>query len=267
MSPRDRGGRARWNSRPRRFQGMPQPGLRRISRPAVQRLAQPAGPVRARRLEMPIFERYRSARFGAGRSTFGAGNGSGGSPDDCTRRQNGVNTRNPRPSLLRTSVGLTSRSPAKLCEATPISSERGSDLIGHGLMRRLCDLVPEHRPGLGLARQPGDDPSPPGPLRSTSEPPIAARLFCKTRSDCASHQRAAPPSGRAFGRLRRARRDRSPARRCWTRHAERDDRKAADRRETRRCREQRISWPSDGQPASRALGPCARPCNFTGSHS
>ena len=33
----------------------------------------------------------------------------------------------------------------------------------------------------------------------TSEAPIVCRLFCKARSDCASHQRAAAPIGRALG--------------------------------------------------------------------
>ena len=36
-----------------------------------------------------------------------------------------------------------------------------------------------------------------GPLRSSSDVPTALRRFCRARSDCASHQRAAPPSGRA----------------------------------------------------------------------
>jgi len=39
--------------------------------------------------------------------------------------QNGVNTRNPRPSLLRMSLGAASRSPAKLCEATAGSESWG----------------------------------------------------------------------------------------------------------------------------------------------
>ena len=55
-------------------------------------------------------------------SFFGAGNGFGGSPSDCTRRQNGVNTRKPRFSLLRIARGATSRSPGKVCVPTPISS-------------------------------------------------------------------------------------------------------------------------------------------------
>jgi hypothetical protein len=38
-----------------------------------------------------------------------------------------------------------------------------------------------------------------GPLRSSSGEPSRLRLSCKARSDCASHQRAAPPSGRAVG--------------------------------------------------------------------
>src|SRR5450755_378822 len=35
--------------------------------------------------------------------------------------------------------------------------KRRRDLTGHGLMRRLCDRVPEHFAGAGLACQPGDD--------------------------------------------------------------------------------------------------------------
>src|SRR5450631_240672 len=35
--------------------------------------------------------------------------------------------------------------------------KRRGDLIGDRLLRRLCNRVPEHRAGPGLARQPGDD--------------------------------------------------------------------------------------------------------------
>src|SRR6266404_1044124 len=38
-----------------------------------------------------------------------------------------------------------------------------------------------------------------GPLRSMSGAPMTPRLACRLRNDCASHQRAAPPGGRAFG--------------------------------------------------------------------
>ena len=54
-------------------------------------------------------------------SVFGAGNGFGGSPSDCTRRQNGVNTRRPRFSLLRIWSGEARSSPAKRCAAMPSS--------------------------------------------------------------------------------------------------------------------------------------------------
>ncbi len=39
---------------------------------------------------------------------------------------------------------------------TDLAEGRG-DLIGHGLVRRLRDLVPVHAPGIGLARQRGED--------------------------------------------------------------------------------------------------------------
>ena len=112
--------------------------------PGCPCFAQSAGPIRMRRFKTPSSRCASLAMSGAGRSVFGAGRGLGGSPSACTRRQNGVNTRKPRPSLLRMLAGATSRSPGKLCEATPISREAGCDLIGHGLMRRLRDLVPEH---------------------------------------------------------------------------------------------------------------------------
>src|ERR1700716_1471058 len=35
--------------------------------------------------------------------------------------------------------------------------QRRGDLIGHSLIRRLRDLIPERRAGMGLARQPGDN--------------------------------------------------------------------------------------------------------------
>jgi hypothetical protein len=56
---------------------------------------------------------------GTGLNPFGAGSGFGGSPKLCTRFQNGVNTLNPRASLLRMRVGATSRSPGKVWAATP----------------------------------------------------------------------------------------------------------------------------------------------------
>jgi hypothetical protein len=38
-----------------------------------------------------------------------------------------------------------------------------------------------------------------GPRRSNRRVPAEARAACRDRSDCASHQRDAPPSGRAGG--------------------------------------------------------------------
>ena len=72
--------------------------------------AQAARPVRRGRLQLPILQPV--ARDTRGRDKrVGAGSGFGGSPSDSTRFQNGVNTRRPRPSLLRMVSGAASRSP------------------------------------------------------------------------------------------------------------------------------------------------------------
>ena len=172
-----------------------EPGLRRrlAGRPG---LAQSAGPVRPRRLETASLRGCRWRWPAPARSVFGAGSGFGGSPSACTRFQNGVKTRKPRPSLLRIARGRTSRSPGKLCEAMPIARGR----------RRPARPRPDAAPARSRSRTPRRRRSrapasamisAAGPLRSTSGAPIARGSVCRARSDCASHQRAAPPSGRA----------------------------------------------------------------------
>ena len=117
--------------------------------------------------------------------------------------------------------------------------QRRRDLVGHGLCGACAISFQNTVVGAGLARQVGDDLCRRPAAQHQRRRRSTRGSFCKARSDCASHQRAAPPSGRAFGARaasRRKRRDRSPARRCSMRRAGRDDRRGADRRETRRCR-------------------------------
>ncbi len=193
----------------------------------------------------PSFRLPSLARSGAGCSAFGAGSGTGGSPRDCTRRQNGVNTLGPRPSLLRMRAGAASRSPGKLCALTPIAASIAASLIGHRPMRRLRDLVPEHRAGLRLAREIGDDPCR-GPLAQHERGPHRRKAVLQR-----PQRLRQPPARRAAKRtrlparaarhsLRRIRRGKSRARRILRRHARRDDRKGGGRRETRRCRGKRM---------------------------
>jgi hypothetical protein len=68
----------------------------------------------------------------------------------------------------------------------------------------MRNLIPEHGVGTGLSRASPAMISAAYPCRSSSDEPIALRLLCKARSDCASHQRAALPSGRTFRTAARA---------------------------------------------------------------
>ncbi len=85
-------------------------------------------------------------------SRFGAGKGAGGSPSACTLRQNGVNTRKPRPSLFLMSRGEASKSPAKLCEFDAGLCKLGLNYFGNCELRRLGDLIPEQPVRLRYAR-------------------------------------------------------------------------------------------------------------------
>ena len=82
------------------FEERLEPGLRG-GLAGLPSLAQAAGPIRPRRLKLPVSPACRLRGPPRRCSVFGAGNGFGGSPSACTRRQNGVNTRRPRFSLLR----------------------------------------------------------------------------------------------------------------------------------------------------------------------
>ena len=94
--------------------------LARRPRPAANcRAGRRPNPAASARASSP--PACRLATFATPLSVFGAGNGFGGSPSACTRRQNGVNTRRPRFSLLRIWFGDASRSPGKRCVTMPIS--------------------------------------------------------------------------------------------------------------------------------------------------
>jgi hypothetical protein len=70
------------------------------------------------------------------------------------------------------------------------------DLIGHSPMRRLRDLVPEHRAGPGLARELGDDPD---------RRPFAQHEGCAERGEAAlqgPQRLCQPPARRAAKRAR-----------------------------------------------------------------
>ena len=88
-------------------------------------------------------------------------------------------------------------------------AKRRGDLIGHGPMRRLRDLVPVHAPGIDLARQRGDD------LRCGSLPQHQRRAHASAGS-LAGRATTAPAT--SAPRLRAAER-RAPfrrARKCTT---------------------------------------------------
>ena len=173
-------------------------------------------------------------------SFFGAGSGFGGSPSDCTRRQNGVNTRRPRSSLLRMSAGAASRSPGKICESTPIALQAPLQLPWQRLdaaPARSRSRTPRRR---RLSRASSAMTLAAGPLRSTSER-ASARKACLQRAQ----RLRQPPACRAAERPRRWRLQRvaflvqhveADHRRAglWRRHAGQGDRTGADRRETRR---------------------------------
>ena len=154
---RGRAGRARRCSRYAVSQKLLEPLLRGLlaGRPGF---AQTAGPIGMRRLKLEAFERVASQCPRRRRSAFGAGSGLGGSPSACTRRQNGVNTRKPRPSLVRMDCRVpTSRSPAKLCAADsePCSAAATARRRPMRALAQSRSRIPR-RPA--LAREFGDDP-------------------------------------------------------------------------------------------------------------
>ena len=80
--------------------------------------------------------------------------------------------------------------PSAIARAPGAAAKRAACQTCRGLIspKRRCGDRPDASPAMiGAA----------GPLRSTSDAPTALRLVCRARSDGASHQRAAPPSGRA----------------------------------------------------------------------
>ena len=134
-----------------------------------------------------------------GRSVFGAGRGSCGWVKTCTnRRQKGVNTRSPRPSLLRMALGAARRSLGQRCAVAPITSSAAATSSATARCG-ACSTSFQNTAPAPLSRASPEITLAADPLRSTSGAPSTARPLCRDRSDCASHQRAAPPSGRPFG--------------------------------------------------------------------
>ncbi len=117
-------------------------------------VAQAAGPIRPGRLELPVLQPV-AGEVRTPLSVFGAGNGFGGSPSACTRRQNGVNTRRPRFSLLRIWPGASQQVAGEAVRGDARLSQCGGDLIFHGPVWRLRDLVPVDRLGADFARERG----------------------------------------------------------------------------------------------------------------
>ena len=234
-----------------------EPGLRRLLAGAPG-LAQARRPSPDGRVQDPNLRGGRSRRCGAAPRLFGAGSGFGGSPSACTRFQNGVKTRKPRPSLLRRwrgSPGGRRESFARRRRSLP----GRRDLVGLGLIRRLGDLVPVYGLGAGLLRQPGDDLGRgalgAAPAMSRSNGGSLARRAAIAPATSAPRRRGDAPRDTYRPGPRRTHRGKSPARRFWRRHPGQGDRKGGDRRETRRCRGGGTGWPSGGQRGRYALGP------------
>ena len=81
-----------------------------------------------------------------------------------------------------------------------LSSQRGGNLIFHGPVWGLRDLVPIDRLGADLAGERCDDRRRRSLAQHQRGAPLR-RLACRARNDCASHHRAAPPGGRMPGAL------------------------------------------------------------------
>ncbi len=125
------------------------------------------------------------------------------------------------------------------------------------------------RPGAAPARSHSRTPPrrrSPAPGRQSPLPrvPAAAPALSRAKPGSSAGRAATAPATSAPRRqagavarcwFRRARRGKSPARRCLRRHAGQGGRRGEDRRETRRYRGKRICRPSDDQLGRRLLGP------------
>ena len=172
------------------------------------------------------------ATFGPGRSSFGAGSGFAGSPSASTRRQNGVKTRKPRPSLLRIAEGGTSRSPGKLSRVHAELCQRRFELF-----LRPPDAGPERshssrrHPRRCCAPSPGS-PLPPPPCEASA---ILRSCRGRRRAPAATAPATSAPRRPAPVRQpRQRRRGRSPARRFLRRRGGRDGRTGGGHPGTRR---------------------------------
>ena len=207
-----------WHSRPRHLQEMPSSRCCAASSPGVQLSRKPAGPVRLRRLEAPVFERIacevrsRTQRRRRGQRLRRIAQRLHPPPERREYPQ--------APAVLVTDVGGSRQQIAgKALRGDADLLQRRGDLIGHRLLRRLRDLVPEHRAAPVVRASSRDDPG--GRALAQHQRRCRSRrgASCSARSDCASHQRAAPPSGRAHRRAR-----------CFVEHVKADHRPARLRR-------------------------------------
>ncbi len=122
------------------------PSRRRLARTPA--LAQALGPIGRLRLQPPSSSRSLAAA-GPARRRLGAGDGGAGCGRSASARQNGVKTRNGRPSALRIDPGSASSAPAKLALRRPAgaaSSRFARRARGPGLV----DAAPLDGGGAGL---------------------------------------------------------------------------------------------------------------------
>ena len=192
-------------------------------------------------------------------------------PSDCTRRQNGVNTRKPRPSLLRIESGAASRSPGKPWPATPIACRLAATCSATARCG-ACAISFQNTAAAPVSRASAGNHlwrgSPPQHQRSSR-----ARSGLPARPAATAPATSAPrrPAG-AVARcsLRRARRGRSPARRCLTAacRAGWSERRRSSRNQTMRG-EADLAGHHDGQLGRRRLGPrvLRRPQNQKGTRN
>src|SRR4029079_160677 len=118
--------------------------------------AQAPGPVRSGGFELPIFERIagevryavqplrRRQRFWWIAERLHA------PPERCEHAQAAI-------LLVADLAGRRQQVAWKALRGDIDLAKGRRDPVGHGLLRRLRDLVPVHAPGTGLARQCGDD--------------------------------------------------------------------------------------------------------------
>ncbi len=204
------------------------------------RLAQPAGPIGLGRFERPVLDGF--ARDAVDRWQQGrCGQQFGGAAD----RQDPPPERreDPQaPAILAADLGrLDQEIAGKFFRLDADGCQLGFNLRGNRELGHLRDLVPEHRPGAGLARNLRDcrcrrSPSQHqrGPDRFEALAQLAQRLRQPPARGGAERARTHSVCASACGHSRRAHRGIRPARRSCTPRAGQGDRRGEDRHGTRR---------------------------------